>query len=486
MSDPLLEEAKRRGLIASDEDPLMAEARKRGLIDAAPAATPEAPQSPGVGAMDMVTRGLTAGLSDYAAGAGRYLADKVTGHDTSFNDSLKSVRQDNAAYRKENPVRAYGGEIAGGVVSPIYRGIAGAVDKGLGMLGQVPRYLQYGAQGAAQGAAVGAAGAESEDGGLPSVGDLAKSTGEGAAAGGALGVALPAVTEAGAKAFKGAVGMFRDGAAAGAGTADDFKKAAQAAYKASEDAGVVISPQAMQKFAADLPGQLKGFHPVVNENAGKLIKMLQTEADKGPMTLSFLDGLRSVASGESLSKDLNDARLAGAITNKIDDFIDQIKPADLIAGGDERAAVDSLTAARDLWKTHSKLRDIERIVDTGENLSDPNWVKNQFRAIVRNPTKFNRYTPEEQKAIVDIAHTGLLEKALKLIPWRGIQMASTYAEPMAQTAKVNKLQGLIAGGGKAPPGLIFGVPPARALGAAARLPGPLLSPLMSGGSNQRP
>jgi len=465
----------------------MASARARAAQ--AQQETPEQPQNAGVGFQDMVTRGITGGISDYASAGGRYLADKALGRGESFNDELKSVRQDNTAYRDANPVKAYGGEIGGGVVSPMFRGIFGAVDKGLTSAGnflgrQIPRYAGYAAQGAVPGVLVGAANAEGQGGGLPSAGDVGKGAAIGGALGGAMGAAVPAITEVGAKSLKGVVNAFKSEATT-AQLADDFKKAAGAAYKASEDAGVVISPDSLKKFASELPGNLKGFHPIVNEKPGKIISMLQTEADK-PMTLSYLDGLRSVASGESLSRDQNDARLAGMITNKIDDFIENLKPTDLVAGGDEKAATDALSSARELWKTHAKLRDLDHIVETGENLNDQNWVKGQFRAIVKNPSKFNRYTDDEKKAIVDIARTGALEKILKIIPWRGVQMASTYAEPMAQNVKVNTLQNLIAGGGVRPPASIFGASPKAALGFAARLPASSMSPFMTGGSNQRP
>lgn len=436
------------------------------------------------------TRGFTAGLSDYVDAAARYGVHKLQGKDTTYNDELKADRADVERFRQQSPVAAYGNEIAGAVVSPVFKGSNAVADDVVTSLGgqSVPRYAQYAIKGAVPGAVAGAGNAQGAGGGLPTGGDVAKSTSVGATGGAVLGALVPAVAEGAAKVFKGTVGAFQNVAMSGAKTADDFRAAAQAAYKASEDAGVVISPEAMQKFAADLPGELKGYHPIVNEKGGKIISMLQTEADKGPMTLSYLDGLRSVASGESLSRDANDARIAGAITHKIDDFIDNLKPADLASGIDGEAAKESLVSARDLWKTKSKLTDIERIVDTGENLNEPNWVKNQFRAIVRNPTKFNRYTEDEQKAIVDIARTGILEHASKIIPWRGLQMSSTYAAPLAQTAKVNALQNLVAAGG---PGRIFGSQPPpinpAILGMAARSTGPLMAPFMSsmrGGSNQ--
>ena len=235
-------------------------------------------------------------------------------------------------------------------------------------------------------------------------------------------------------------------------TQEQIKAASTAAYKTAEQAGVVISPDSFTTFANDLPNQLKGYHPAVDEPTNKLIGMLQSEATNGPMTLDKLDALRSVASAKSVSRDLNDARLAGAITSKIDGYIDNIGPKDLIEGsGNADAATSALTDARSLWRVSKKLETINDIVDTGEVLNDPNWVKGRFRALVKS-SQFDRYTQQEQDAIASVARTGNLEKAIKLIPWRGVQMASTYADPLMQSAKIGTLQNTIARGGSIPPG----------------------------------
>lgn len=226
-----------------------------------------------------------------------------------------------------------------------------------------------------------------------------------------------------------------------------IKNAAQKNYKAAEDAGVVISPESFGQFAEDLPNGIHGYHPAVNEQAAKLVKMLQSEATAGPMTLQKLDALRSVASGLSAGRDLNEARLAGDIVGKIDNFIDNLGAKDLVGTSteDAQAAAEALSSARSTWRVYSKLRTINDIVDTGEVLNDQNWVKGRFRALVKS-AQFDHYTPDEQAAIASVAKTGNLEKAIKLIPWRGVQMASTYAEPMMQGAKINSLRDLIAQG----------------------------------------
>lgn len=453
----------------------------------------------------MFLRGATAGLSDYVGAAGKYVGDKIgtaikpgDAPPLSYNDALKEVRGDVSQYTDQNPVKGYGSEIAGAVTSPLFRGAGKVAEAGVNTLTRASprlaqsvaqgagRFLGYGAQGAAQGALAGAGTAQGQGGGLPSGGDVARATGVGAAGGAALGVAVPALAEGGAKVIGRIAGTLAKKPPAM--TQDQFKTAAQAGYKAAEDAGVHIKPESFQRFVASLPGELNGFHPKVTPGASNIVSALQEEAAKGPVTLSTLDKLRSIASGASISRDANEARLAGNIAAKIDDFVESIQADDLLAGASKAAdAVESLTNARSLWKTYSKMKTISDIVDTGEHLNDMNWVKGRFRAIVKKPAVFNRYTPDEQAVIAEIAKTGTLEKIAKLIPWRGIQMTTTYAEPVAQARKIGALQDLIARGGNrpAPPRMS---PMASALIGRSTVPAmsPLASSLMTGGSNQRP
>ncbi len=434
-------------------------------------------------APDLFFRGQSLGLTDYPIAAMHMLPGM--GNTKTFEQNLQDVRHTNEAQRNASPVTSYGAEIAGGVTSPVYKAIGEGVTQGLTKAQQlaniaIPRYAGYGAQGVAAGMAGGAGNSQNAEGGVPSLGDLTKDTAKGGAIGGALGVAIPATMEVAAKAAGKASNLLATQAPKM--TQDEFKFAAQAGYKAAEDAGVYIKPESFQKFVADLPNDLNGFHPKVTPGANNIIAALQDEAAKGPITLDTLDKLRSIASGASITRDPNEARLAGNIAAKIDDYVGGLQPENILLGEDKaKGAIDALTNARSLWRTYSKMKTISDIVDTGDALNDPNWVKGQFRAIVRKPAQFNRFTDAEKDAIKDVARTGILEKVLKLIPMRGLQMSSTYADPIMQGMKVNNLQSLIAGGGARPP--TPGLSSKAAL-LASRFGAPVISPFKSGGSNQ--
>lgn len=150
---------------------------------------------------EMFVRGATAGLSDYAQAGADQLVGALGGNDRTFNESLQNVRGGVREFQSANPVTGYGAEIAGSVYSPIYRAVGSAasgVRSGMGVFDRIARYF---AQGAATGAVGGAGYAQDSSGGLPSLNDLAFSTGVSAAIGAPLAVASGLAVEGGGALF---------------------------------------------------------------------------------------------------------------------------------------------------------------------------------------------------------------------------------------------------------------------------------------------
>lgn len=441
-----------------------------------------------------LTRGLTAGLSDYVDAGARYALGKISGDGGSYNDALKAQRADVTAFRESNPVAAYGNEIAGGIASPVFKNASSVADEAVNAATRFSpklaqsiaengagRFLAYGARGAASGGIAGLGNAEGQGGGIPTFGDAAKSTSIGTAGGAFMGAAIPAA----AQGISSLIGKTSEAIAkqAPAMTREQIQQASRAAYKASEEAGVVVKPEAFTAFVNSLPYKLEGFHPKVAEKTNAVLKALEESAATGqPVTLQTLDQLRQVASGAAKTMDRNEVRLISSIVEHMDDFIDDLGPDRLITGNADKA-VSALKEARGLWRTNAKLRNIDDIVEIGETLNDPNWVKNQFRAIVRKPRLFNQYTEDERAIIKNIARTGIMEGLAKMQPLRGVQMAAPHIAQVGQDRNTAALQNLIARGGVNPKRPPTPVPP-QSLLFGARAPGAVMSPFMVGRSNQ--
>jgi hypothetical protein len=453
-----------------------------------------------VSAPYMHIRGATAGLLDYPMAGISYGMDAIQkaipgggNPEPNFERSLRGVRGDVEQFREDSPVQAYGAEIGGAVQSPLFRGAGRLVDKGVNAVTRASpraaqfmagagRYVTGGLQGGTQGAIAGAGNAQNEMGGVPTVRDVAKSTGIMTAGGAALGVATPAVAEGGAKLVGRAVDAWKRPPPM---TQPQIKAASQSAYRAAESAGVVVKPDAFKQFVDDLPGQLDGYRPRIAPKAESVIAEMQADVAAGkPVTLELLDELRQVASGASKTMDRNEVRLISSIVEKLDDFIDSLTPQQLLQG-DVRVAGKALKEARSLWRTNAKLRNIDDIIEIGENLNDPNWTKNQFRAIVRKPKLINQYTPQEKAIIKQLARTGSMETLARMTPLRGVQMAAPHIAQVGQDRSAAALQDLIARGGSLPAS--SGLPPAVFQGISTNAV-PVASPLSSmiGGSNQKP
>lgn len=240
----------------------------------------------------------------------------------------------------------------------------------------------------------------------------------------------PAVSETVAR----AAGVASDAKAAIASTANmlrtrapemsqaEIKAASTAAYKRASDAGVVIKPSAYSNFADGLVTHIEkdGFDGGLHPSAAAVLKRLIGEADNvAPKTLDDMETLRRVANSgvKSAAKSGNgdEVRITNNIVDHIDDFIGDLHPSKLDAG-DADVAVPALNEARNLWRVNSKLQNISDILETGENLGDANYVKNQFRSVVRNKRKMSQYSRQEQETIKRIARTGKLEGIGRLAP----------------------------------------------------------------------
>ena len=158
----------------------------------------------------IILSGMTGGLSDYVPAAGDYVGDKLAGllmdkpgaGDLSFDEALKIQRGRSDAYKDANPILGHGAELAGAITSPVYRRVAGEAARFVPYEKVFPTISKYFTkpliQGGAVGGVAGAGYARGEEGGVPSLKDVALSTGIGTGLGGAFGAVTGPVVGMGA------------------------------------------------------------------------------------------------------------------------------------------------------------------------------------------------------------------------------------------------------------------------------------------------
>lgn len=260
---------------------------------------------------------------------------------------------------------------------------------------------------------------------------------------------------------------------------DELKSAKDAAYKAADHAGVVISPKAFQTFADDLSSDISTqnvVQPELHKNAVAALNTIQSEAKSGaPISLERADAIRQVVNNaiEAAGKNNGgDLRLASKIKAGLDKFLDGLTPGDTLSG-DASVAVPILKEARGLAQREFKAKEIQKIIDLSENQAAGNnsalgtgqALRQQFKnlnaRLIKDPQLAKSFSPAERAAIEKVVSGGAVENALRLFG----KLAPTNAISMGVGPSLGAAVGAGVGG---PAGAAIGAVGVPAMGAAAR------------------
>lgn len=217
---------------------------------------------------------------------------------------------------------------------------------------------------------------------------------------------------------------------------EELGNAKTATYKAASDAGVVIKPEAFQKFASEFGSDFTKGNVVqaeVNKNALAALDILQGEAASGaPISLERADKIRRAINGavEAAAKNNgDDYRLAKEVKNGLDKFLDGLAdaPSDAVSG-DASVAVPLLKEARGLAQREFKAKQIQELMDLAENQASTNYsasgyeqaLRAQFKnfnaKLIKDPGLAKSFSDAERAAIKKVAQGGPLGNVLR---WAG-------------------------------------------------------------------
>jgi len=209
----------------------------------------------------------------------------------------------------------------------------------------------------------------------------------------------------------------KKGLQASAPTVKDLKASARGLYKELDTAGVVVSRQRYAQLADDIAKATaaKGMDPDVTPKAYAALGRVQRQIDEG-LTLSDMDTVRKVAQGAARSIDPADANVGGIIVRQIDDFLDNLKPADLHAGAAKGVGAKYKTA-RDLWGRARRSEMLEEAFEKARIQASgfENGIRTQFRSILNNKKKRRFFTHEEQTLMRGVVQGSKGQNLAKLI-----------------------------------------------------------------------
>jgi hypothetical protein len=401
------------------QEQLMVEAARRGLLRPQQAASPQTPDAGTIGdASRGMVSGMTFGLGDelVAGLATPYEMAKgaISGQDSgglidragaAYSRGLDRMRGLDKQARERSPVATTVGDVAGSLAT------AGGLSKaGVSLLkGAAPTYSSMIPRAAAEGAAYGATHGFGRGEGTQD--RLEKSLYQGA-----LGAVTGGAT--------GAVGakMAQSVARKAIPSTEQLKQMGSAAYKAAEDAGVVVHKGIMADAIDDIAaaagkaGIDRTIHPKASAALARLMEAKGTEP-----SLSQIDQLRRILKGAASSIEPDERRVASIMIDKLDDFVSGLSVKDVVSG-DVLKATSSLNQGRDLWSRMRKGEMVDELVERAKNAA-PNFsasgyenaLRTQFRALAQNKARMRVFTEAEREAIQKIARGGPLDNALRFI-----------------------------------------------------------------------
>ncbi|QLB38231.1 putative internal virion protein/injection protein [Sulfitobacter phage phiGT1] len=358
---------------------------------------------------------MTMGVVGDEAAAG---LDSMIGRG-GYEQRRDQYRQQEAQLEEENPMLSLGADVGGAMAGLALPG--GIAMKGMG-LGK--RILASGAIGAAQG---GLYGFMEGEGGLQA---RAKDAKQDAAVSGALGMAIPIAGAGIAKALDGRMARKAiTNAAKGAPSTEQLRAAGSQAYKAVDDLGVQIKPDAFRRATGDVMDtmqrggldQLPGPSSLTPKSArlGQIMGEMGSEMASEPsaaLPFSSLDQLRRKA-GVAASDMGNklESSLGTQAIGKIDDFVNTLSPDDLVSG-DAKALGPAIEKARGIWSSMSKSQTIDDAIEASQDYlsGSSSGIRNQFRRILRSD-KLNRgFTDAEKTAMRRVVNGTIPEQMLNL------------------------------------------------------------------------
>lgn len=204
-------------------------------------------------------------------------------------------------------------------------------------------------------------------------------------------------------------------------TRDALAAQSRSAYKAADDAGIVFKDTGYKDFVLNLLSDLKtaGFDKGLHEKSNSAVTRLVEEVGKSP-TLSEMEILRRITKGAAASNDKDDKRIAQIITKKLDEFVTNAGPNEIVAG--DKKGVDSLNQARALWTKVSKSDMIDDLLERAELKSTfftgsgkENALRTEFRNLALDKDAMRMFTKEEQDAIRAVSAGSPVSNALRLV-----------------------------------------------------------------------
>lgn len=202
-------------------------------------------------------------------------------------------------------------------------------------------------------------------------------------------------------------------------TIDDLRSSANAAYDTAENAGVIFAPQGVSRLGNDIRVELAnfGFHPKLQPRIATVLDELE-RVQQGNVTLKGIDTLRKITDSARSSMDPSEKALGNMIIQKIDDFIANAGPGEVLTGNSQ-AASQAIKEARNMWGRMRRAEQVSeavgkadlRAASTGSGGNADNATRQNIRRLLE---KGRGFTADEKAAMEAIVRGTPGQNALRL------------------------------------------------------------------------
>jgi len=202
-------------------------------------------------------------------------------------------------------------------------------------------------------------------------------------------------------------------------TGPELRNQTSAAYRAADDAGVILTPDATRNAKTTIVDELTnmGYHPKLQPKIAAVLDEMDRVAE-GNVTLKGYDTIRKIASGayEPGNKSNN------AMVNKIVRALDDNPIENNVLAGDV-AGIGKLKEARGLNARAAKSETVEFAMEkaarnakaTGSGGNLDNEIRKQFRTILNSPAKKRGFSKDELAAMEDVVGDKPTREAARLL-----------------------------------------------------------------------
>jgi len=332
-----------------------------------------------------------------------------------FSQEYNYLRAVDEAAARQSPLAAGAGTVAGVVGQVAALPVAPAAS----LLGR-----------AAQGAAIGAGASGAAE--LADTKDLARA-GEAALGGAVIGGAAAPVVSGLAKVANAGARAAGISKAPVIPSADELRSASSAAYKAADDAGVIVNREGIRGVAGDIKASLaqEAYHPKNQPKLSNFLGELESlSVGRGVpgqppnigVTLSGLETTRKMLRAARGSADPEERRLAKIAADRFDDYLSNLSPSEVSAGKSQEGFA-ALKEARSLWSSYRKADMVDEALQaaqqraqaTGSGGNIDNALRQEFRKILTSRKKSSGFSEAEKAALAKIVIPGKGQNTLRLL-----------------------------------------------------------------------